>query len=50
MMINFILGALIIGYASWAMYKFISKSKQGKCGACALKKSCSSDCSTGPLK
>lgn len=40
MIINILIGVLIFGYAGWTMWKFINKSKQGKCAACELKKSC----------
>lgn len=43
-MINIIIGGLIFGYASWALYNFIKKSKKGKCASCAVAKNCSSSC------
>ncbi|MFO1442734.1 FeoB-associated Cys-rich membrane protein [Bacillus sp. Bva_UNVM-123] len=46
MIINILIGGIIFGYASWALYKFLKKSKQGKCAACSIKDSCSSSCST----
>ncbi|WP_077298586.1 FeoB-associated Cys-rich membrane protein [Virgibacillus pantothenticus] len=45
MIVNILLGLVIFGYAGWMMVRHIRKSKQGKCAACALKKSCSSSCS-----
>ncbi|MBU8880054.1 FeoB-associated Cys-rich membrane protein [Bacillus sp. FJAT-29790] len=47
MVVNFIIGGLIFGYASWSLIKFIKKSKQGKCASCSAKKSCTSSC--GPI-
>lgn len=41
MLANIIIGGLIFGYAGWAMWKFIKRSKQGKCASCDAKKSCS---------
>ncbi|MEH7072462.1 FeoB-associated Cys-rich membrane protein [Neobacillus drentensis] len=46
MIANILIGAAIFGYATWALVRFINKSKKGKCGACDLKNSCSSNCST----
>ncbi|QED47099.1 FeoB-associated Cys-rich membrane protein [Cytobacillus dafuensis] len=43
---NILIGVLIFGYASWALFNFIKKSKNGKCTSCSLKKSCSSSCSS----
>lgn len=43
-MINIVLGALIFGYAGYSLTKFVKKSKQGKCAACAINKSCASSC------
>jgi radical SAM protein with 4Fe4S-binding SPASM domain len=45
MAVNIIVGVLIFGYASWALFKFINKSKQGKCASCAIKDSCNTSCS-----
>lgn len=42
MIANIIIGCVIFGYAAWALVKFIHKSKKGKCAACDLEKSCSS--------
>ncbi|MBT2690762.1 FeoB-associated Cys-rich membrane protein [Bacillus sp. ISL-47] len=43
---NIILGVLIFGYAGFSLFKFIHKSKEGKCASCAIKNSCSSICHT----
>lgn len=48
MIANIVIGAAIFGYASYALVKFINKSKKGKCAACDLRKSCSSGCSVPP--
>lgn len=45
MVANIVIGVAIFGYASWALVKFIQKSKKGKCAACDLQNSCSSQCS-----
>ncbi len=42
---SIVLGLLIFGYATWMVISFVKKSRQGKCGTCALKKSCNSGCS-----
>ena len=39
MIANIVIGAAIFGYATWALVKFINKSKKGKCAACDLKNS-----------
>lgn len=44
MITNIILGALIFSYAGWTLVRYINKSKQGRCVACSLNKSCSTDC------
>jgi hypothetical protein len=46
MIANILIGGAIFGYAGWAFFRFIQKSKQGKCAACALQDSCSTSCST----
>ncbi|MBY0123113.1 FeoB-associated Cys-rich membrane protein [Bacillus sp. S/N-304-OC-R1] len=46
MVINILIGLIIFGYAGWTLFKFINKSKQGKCASCAIKKSCKSSCSS----
>lgn len=46
MLVNILLGGIIFGYAAWALYRFIQKSKQGKCAACSIQNSCSSNCGT----
>ncbi len=40
MVANIVIGGLIFGYAGWVLWKYIKKSKEGKCAACAVKKSC----------
>lgn len=49
MLSSIIIGTVIFGYASWAFVRFIQKSKKGKCAACELQNSCSSQCSV-PVK
>lgn len=49
MIASFVIGAAIFGYAAYALVRFINKSKKGKCAACDLRKSCSSQCEM-PLK
>jgi hypothetical protein len=44
MIASVVIGAAIFGYAGWAFTRFINKSKKGKCAACSLNKSCSSQC------
>ncbi|MFD0715334.1 FeoB-associated Cys-rich membrane protein [Paenibacillus sp. GCM10027626] len=41
---SIIIGVLIFGYAGFSLYRFVQKSKAGKCAACSLNKSCSSSC------
>ncbi|MDQ0198078.1 FeoB-associated Cys-rich membrane protein [Neobacillus ginsengisoli] len=48
MIASIVIGVAIFGYAAWALVKFINKSKKGKCAACELKNSCSSECSIPP--
>ncbi|WP_404331107.1 FeoB-associated Cys-rich membrane protein [Mesobacillus maritimus] len=42
MIVNLIIGAAIFGYAAWALYRFIEKSKKGKCAACSIEPVCNS--------
>ncbi|WP_070119603.1 FeoB-associated Cys-rich membrane protein [Bacillus marinisedimentorum] len=44
MLVNLIIGGAIFGYAAWAMFRYIKKSKEGKCAACSIKDSCTSQC------
>jgi len=44
MIASIVIGAAIFGYAGWALTRFIKKSKKGKCAACSLNESCSSEC------
>ncbi|MFE4133502.1 FeoB-associated Cys-rich membrane protein [Peribacillus sp. YIM B13482] len=46
MIFNIIIGVLIFGYAGWALYSSIMKSKKGKCASCELSKTCKTNCST----
>ncbi|HEY2420349.1 MAG TPA: FeoB-associated Cys-rich membrane protein [Neobacillus sp.] len=48
MIASIVIGAAIFGYAGWALVRFINKSKKGKCAACELRKSCSSQCGLPP--
>lgn len=43
MIVSWVIGLLIFGYASIMMYRHIQNSKKGKCATCELKKSCSSN-------
>jgi radical SAM protein with 4Fe4S-binding SPASM domain len=45
MIVNIVIGLVIFGYAAWMMARHIEKSRQGKCAACSLNKSCSGTCS-----
>ncbi|CAN7143988.1 FeoB-associated Cys-rich membrane protein [Rossellomorea sp. LjRoot5] len=44
MIFSIIIGLLIFGYATWMVFSFFKKSRQGKCGTCALNKTCKSGC------
>lgn len=48
MIASVVIGVAIFGYASWTLVRFINKSKKGKCAACDLRKSCSSQCDIPP--
>jgi len=39
-MISWFITALVLIYAGYSLYKFIVRSKQGKCAVCELNKSC----------
>ncbi|HJV46231.1 MAG TPA: FeoB-associated Cys-rich membrane protein [Bacillota bacterium] len=40
MIFNLLLGTAIFGYAGWSLYRFIKKSRDGKCAHCSVKDSC----------
>lgn len=40
MLVSILLGVLIFGYAGWTLYRFIQKSKKGKCATCSISKQC----------
>ncbi|MFN7249388.1 MAG: FeoB-associated Cys-rich membrane protein [Anaerobacillus sp.] len=45
MIASIIIGIVIFSYAAWSLYKFIKKSKAGKCSGCSEGTSCSvSEC------
>ncbi|UII56832.1 FeoB-associated Cys-rich membrane protein [Cytobacillus spongiae] len=46
MFANIVIGTAVFGYASWAIYRFINRSKAGKCAACSIRESCSTNCSS----
>ncbi|HJV31039.1 MAG TPA: FeoB-associated Cys-rich membrane protein [Bacillales bacterium] len=48
MIASIVIGIAIFGYASWALLRFIKKSKKGKCAACEFNKSCKSQCGFPP--
>lgn len=48
MLANIVIGVVIFGYASFALVRHIKKSKNGKCAACEMNKSCKSDCGSLP--
>lgn len=43
MIASIVIGVAIFGYAGWALVRFIQKSKKGKCAACDLRQSCSTE-------
>lgn len=43
MIVNIVIGVLIFAYAAWTVYRFIQKSKKGKCSGCSEEKSCPSN-------
>ncbi|WML51485.1 FeoB-associated Cys-rich membrane protein [Neobacillus sp. PS3-12] len=44
MIANIVIGAVIFGYAAYALVRYINKSKKGKCAACSDHESFSSPC------
>lgn len=50
MVVSVILGALIFGYAVFTLYRFVKRSKMGKCAGCSLSKTCSSACTSNEQK
>lgn len=42
MIVNLVIGGAIFGYTGWALYRFIAKSKKGKCAACSIESVCNS--------
>lgn len=39
-MISWLIASIIFSYAGYSLYKFIVRSKQGKCAVCESKKGC----------
>ncbi|WP_102710314.1 FeoB-associated Cys-rich membrane protein [Paenibacillus castaneae] len=50
MLVSIILGTLIFGYAVFTLYRFVNRSKMGKCAGCSLSETCSTGCSTPSAK
>lgn len=50
MIVNIVIGALIFGYAAWTLIRYVKKTKQGRCAACAMNQSCATPCSTATQK
>nr|WP_138493338.1 FeoB-associated Cys-rich membrane protein [Paenibacillus pinistramenti] len=46
MLLNILIGVLIFGYAGWTLFRFVKKSKEGKCSTCEMNKSCTTACSS----
>jgi hypothetical protein len=44
MIANIVIGAVIFGYAAYALVRYINKSKKGKCAACSDHELNSSSC------
>ncbi|GAA0133515.1 hypothetical protein YSY43_03550 [Paenibacillus sp. YSY-4.3] len=45
-MIDIIIVTIVFGYAGWAIYRGLKKSKKGACASCSQKNSCSAGCDT----
>lgn len=43
MIVNIAIGVLIFTYSAWTVYRFIQKSKKGKCSGCSEEQKCSLD-------
>lgn len=44
MIANIVIGGAIFGYAGISLFRFIKKSKEGKCAGCDIKDFCQSKC------
>ncbi|HAS01975.1 FeoB-associated Cys-rich membrane protein [Brevibacillus laterosporus] len=44
MILNIVIGTFIFGYAAWTLWRYVQKSKKGKCAGCSQEKKCSSAC------
>jgi hypothetical protein len=44
MLFSIVAGVAIFGYAGWSLVRYAHKTRQGKCAACSLNKSCQSAC------
>ncbi|MDN9012774.1 FeoB-associated Cys-rich membrane protein [Brevibacillus laterosporus] len=44
MILNIVIGTFIFGYAAWTLWRYVQKSKRGKCAGCSQEKKCSSAC------
>ncbi|KKB74030.1 MULTISPECIES: FeoB-associated Cys-rich membrane protein [Bacillus] len=50
MLFNITVGTLIFGYAAWTLFKFVKRSRKGKCAACELNRTCQSACDDVKMK
>ncbi|MGL4520967.1 MAG: FeoB-associated Cys-rich membrane protein [Bacilli bacterium] len=44
-MSTIIITAIIVGYAIFTLYRYVKKTKKGKCAGCSLSKDCNTGCS-----
>ncbi|KMY54218.1 hydrolase [Bacillus sp. FJAT-27231] len=44
MIASITIGTVIFGYSGWTIFRYVKKSREGKCAACSLKNSCKSKC------
>jgi len=54
MVFNIVVGGIIFTYSAWVLVSYVRRSRQGKCAACAMKKTCAARCedpgSTGGMR
>ena len=48
MIVNYVIGVLIFSYAIWTLVRLVRRSREGKCAACELRKSCAGSSCVSP--
>lgn len=50
MMVDVLIVTIVFGYAGYAIYRGLKKSKKGACASCSMQKSCTIACANTPME